>query len=275
MTTGQKIAKCRKDKNLTQENLAGMMGVSRQAVSRWESDLAFPETDNLAKMSKIFGVTADYLLNYGNDGEESANSSVNTEKSNTGINFRDKIKNFHIEYKSKKRVGNLPLVHINIGAGRTANGVFAIGLKSKGIVSVGLLSCGILSIGLLSFGLISFGSVAIGLLSAGSFATGIIALGAITAGIFAMGAINFGLFSVGASYGWFVAIGDRAYGGIALGSTVASGRIFSATTEQFTGLKNEIYIYFNEIPSVFLLFTRWCREIFENILNGAITLGGY
>ena len=44
MTTGQKIYECRKNAGLTQEELAEKLGVSRQAVSKWESDAAFPET---------------------------------------------------------------------------------------------------------------------------------------------------------------------------------------------------------------------------------------
>ena len=44
MTLGSKLAQERKLKNLTQEQLAELLGVSRQAISKWESDLAFPET---------------------------------------------------------------------------------------------------------------------------------------------------------------------------------------------------------------------------------------
>lgn len=272
MTTGQKIAECRKKKNLTQQNLAGVLGVSRQAVSRWESDLAFPETDHLTKMSKLFGVSADYLLNYGNgnsvDGEE------NGERWD-GINLWGSLKNFHIEYKSKRCIGNLPLLHINIGLGRTAKGIFAVGLKSAGIFSAGLLSVGVVSAGVLSIGAFAAGALALGLISAGSLAVGVIALGAVTLGIFALGAVNFGLFSVGAvSFGYFAAIGDRAYGGIALGASSANGRIISVTIERFAEMKEEIYMRFNEIPSAFSLFTEWTRGIFDGVLNGVIKLGG-
>ena len=45
MTFGDKLTKLRKQKNLTQEQLADMLGVSRQSVSKWESDTAYPETD--------------------------------------------------------------------------------------------------------------------------------------------------------------------------------------------------------------------------------------
>ncbi len=46
MTTGEKISMLRRRKNITQEQLAELLGVSRQSVSRWEMDQAFPETEN-------------------------------------------------------------------------------------------------------------------------------------------------------------------------------------------------------------------------------------
>lgn len=63
MTTGEKIAFLRKKADLTQEQMAEILGVSRQSVSRWEIDMAFPETDKLIKMSKLLHCSIDYLLN--------------------------------------------------------------------------------------------------------------------------------------------------------------------------------------------------------------------
>mgnify|MGYP003443729085 CR=1 FL=1 len=62
MTTGEKISKERKLLNYTQEQLAVLLGVSRQSVSKWESDIAYPETDKLVKMGKLFDCSLDYLL---------------------------------------------------------------------------------------------------------------------------------------------------------------------------------------------------------------------
>lgn len=62
MTLGEKISKLRKENNITQEQLASMFGVSRQAISKWESDVAYPETDKLLKMSEVFKCSLDYLL---------------------------------------------------------------------------------------------------------------------------------------------------------------------------------------------------------------------
>ena len=53
MTLGEKLSKLRRENNYTQEELAEVLGVSRQSVSKWESDLAYPETDKLIKMGKL------------------------------------------------------------------------------------------------------------------------------------------------------------------------------------------------------------------------------
>lgn len=63
MTTGEKIAILRKKKNLTQEQLAEVLGVARQSVSRWEMDVAFPETEKLIKLGKLLDCSIDFLLN--------------------------------------------------------------------------------------------------------------------------------------------------------------------------------------------------------------------
>ena len=62
MTLGQRIAECRKKKGLSQEGLGEKLGVSRQAISKWEADGAVPEVDKLIGMSKLFGVSVGWLL---------------------------------------------------------------------------------------------------------------------------------------------------------------------------------------------------------------------
>lgn len=62
MTTGEKLALLRKKKGVTQEALAEILEVSRQSVSRWEMDAAFPETDKLIKLSKLYECSIDFLL---------------------------------------------------------------------------------------------------------------------------------------------------------------------------------------------------------------------
>ncbi|HIT32589.1 MAG TPA: helix-turn-helix transcriptional regulator [Candidatus Enterenecus stercoripullorum] len=75
MSMGSKLAQARRKHNLTQEQLAEQLGVTRQAVSRWESDTAYPETDKIVRMSEILGVSCDWLLR---DGEDSPDGSAPT-----------------------------------------------------------------------------------------------------------------------------------------------------------------------------------------------------
>ena len=62
LTTGQRIAQCRKALSLSQEGLGEKVGVSRQAISKWEADAAMPEIDKLIALSKLFSVSVGWLL---------------------------------------------------------------------------------------------------------------------------------------------------------------------------------------------------------------------
>ena len=62
MTTGENIAALRREKGFSQEALGEKLGLSRQAVSKWESDQAVPTMDNLVELSRLFGVPVDTLL---------------------------------------------------------------------------------------------------------------------------------------------------------------------------------------------------------------------
>lgn len=62
MILADKIIKHRKQNGWSQEELAEQLGVSRQAVSKWESAQSIPDLDKILKLSSLFGVTTDYLL---------------------------------------------------------------------------------------------------------------------------------------------------------------------------------------------------------------------
>ena len=62
MTFGEKLQTLRVRKGLSQERLAEELGVSRQAVSKWERDETLPETEKVIRISDYFGVTLDHLL---------------------------------------------------------------------------------------------------------------------------------------------------------------------------------------------------------------------
>lgn len=61
MTLGEKISFLRQGKGISQEKLAELIGVSRQAVTKWENGNANPDTENLIRLAEIFGVSLDEL----------------------------------------------------------------------------------------------------------------------------------------------------------------------------------------------------------------------
>ncbi len=63
MKLSDKLIELRKEKGWSQEEFAEKLDVSRQAVSRWENETALPDAQNILRISKLFNVTADYLLN--------------------------------------------------------------------------------------------------------------------------------------------------------------------------------------------------------------------
>lgn len=72
MNLGETIYKYRTLKNLSQGELAEMLGVSRQSVSKWENNSATPDLDKIVKLCEIYGITIDELVK----GEESDTASI-------------------------------------------------------------------------------------------------------------------------------------------------------------------------------------------------------
>ena len=62
MTFAEKLSNLRRSHNYTQEQFADLLGVSRQAVSRWEGETAYPETEKIIRISEMFDCSIDYLL---------------------------------------------------------------------------------------------------------------------------------------------------------------------------------------------------------------------
>jgi len=259
MKFNEKLQALRKEKGLSQEALAELLDVSRQAISKWESGQSYPETEKMIALTEMFGVTLDSLIKDGEIERDSGNIASDPFWQRRGNYF---------EYKSKRTWRGNPLVHVNIGLGRRAKGVIAVGLISKGIISLGLLSIGVLSFGLLGIGVIGIGVLGVGLAALGSIACGVFALGAIAAGIFTLGAISIGMFSVGAlSIASHVAIGDYAYGHIAIGRVPSgehiieveeSARLFSdISRNQVRTLLDEVY------PNLWSGIKNWLVNMFR------------
>lgn len=76
MTLATKLVSLRKEKGLTQMELAEKLNVSRQAISRWEVGAAVPSIDNLKVLTELYGVSIDYLLNDIDNGENQKGESV-------------------------------------------------------------------------------------------------------------------------------------------------------------------------------------------------------
>ena len=64
MTIAEKIKKLRKDNNMTQEDLSEKLNVSRQTISKWETNVVIPDADNIVSICKLFNITTDELLDY-------------------------------------------------------------------------------------------------------------------------------------------------------------------------------------------------------------------
>ena len=202
----QRLYELRRKAGLSQEGLADLVGVSRQAVQKWEAGTSKPDLDNLAALAGYFQVSLDYLIT-GREPER-----VPPPPSTTVIHHYYRP---CFEYKSKRTLFGLPLIHINCG----------YGLRwARGILAVGNVATGVFAFGGVSAGLFSLGGVALGLLLAlGGVALGTIAIGAVAAGLLAWGGVVLGWLSVGG-----VAKGVYAMGGVAAGSRVAMGGLASA-----------------------------------------------
>ena len=304
MTLGEKIYSLRVKNGLSQEAFGEKLGVSRQSVSKWETDQSVPELDKIVMISELFTVTTDYLLKesvaepaFGQwkgttaaegsgqwngastaaggsgqwkkaSGAEQASDlwgeSSDTEQDAYECRGRAVVKRgFSYEYKSKRSWRGMPLVHVNIGFGRSAKGVIAIGLAAKGIVAIGLAGLGVITLAPVGIGLLlSAGVVAIGGIALGDFAIGVVAIGAFCVGLFSMGALAVGQFSFGAiAIGQQVAVGDVARGDIALGFSEATGTVFQQITGKQGGFdpQDVLRAIDEHVADYWFIFKQWIK----------------
>jgi len=203
----ERLYTLRKERGLSQEDLANEVGVSRQAVQKWESGAAQPSLDKLTALARYFGVTLDWLVN----GEETPGSA---RVAPVVVNhYHNEL--WHYEYKSQRTLWGMPLVHINL----CANGL----CWARGVVAIGNVATGLFSLGAFSAGLFSFGAISVGLLSLGALVLGLVSAGAVAVGLLAWGGCALGLVSIGGA-----AIGQYVVGGVAVGGKLAIGGVASA-----------------------------------------------
>ena len=82
-TLGTMIATLRKEKGMTQLELAEKMGVTDKAVSKWERDLSCPDVSSIPKLAEIFSISVDELMQVKEEGKEEAGQSKISEIVNT------------------------------------------------------------------------------------------------------------------------------------------------------------------------------------------------
>ena len=215
-----RLYQLRKERGLSQENLADVLGVTRQAVQKWESGASRPDMENLIALAKYFDVTLDWLLT----GAESAPA----EPAGQTIIHYNYYHAFCYEYRSRRTLFGLPLIHINLGRGLClAQGIIAIGNVAAGGLALGGISLGAVSLGALSLGGLALGGLAAGTIAVGGFAVGLTAWGGISLGILAVGGLANGVYAVGGvANALRIAIGSLASAPLAIGDSPSGAQTF-------------------------------------------------
>ncbi|MDE6241493.1 MAG: helix-turn-helix domain-containing protein [Anaeroplasmataceae bacterium] len=212
MTFGEHLIQLRKEHNLSQEDLASQIHVTRQTISKWELGITVPDMDILIDISKLFHISIDELVG-------------NKEEKKVEIKSKSKV----YEYVSKRKVFGVPLVHVHFGVGLyRAKGIIAIGNIATGVVSIGLLSIGVFTLGLLGLGLFTWACFSLGLLvSLGAISIGALAFGGVAVGLFSFGGLSIGLYSFGGcAIAKNIACGGYANAHIAIGDMCQGDFIF-------------------------------------------------
>lgn len=107
---GEKIKTKRREKNLSQEDLARELGITRQAISKWETDKATPTMTNLRELSEVLGVDMAYFIGQANDEKKEVK--------------KDEVEEQKEEKLSKKRIIGKGLWDIFIYACLCGIGIF-------------------------------------------------------------------------------------------------------------------------------------------------------
>ncbi len=108
-TFGQRFARLRKNRGLTQEELGTKLGLSGQAVSKWENDLSMPDVSLLVQLSELLGVSLDELL-----GKEQPITRVVPEGERKNIN--DLVLKIRVDSAEGDKVTvNLPMGLVKVG----------------------------------------------------------------------------------------------------------------------------------------------------------------
>lgn len=214
----------RKKRGMSQEQLANEMGVSRQAISKWESGSSMPEISKLIELSEFYGVSIDFLLK----GSDKESTNIDGELRGLAEGIREITGgDSGYFYESRTKLFGLPLVSINISGFRYRWGFYRRKLRhARGILAVGDVATGVVSVGIFSAGIISIGVIAAGLLTLAILGVGLLCFGIMALGLFSMGVVSIGYIAAGvASMGY-----KFSYGVAALSKELALGVAACADT---------------------------------------------
>ncbi|MGE8207451.1 helix-turn-helix domain-containing protein [Heyndrickxia sp. NPDC080065] len=128
MTISERIQNLRKARGISQEGLADKIGVSRQAVSKWESKQSSPDLDKIVLLSDFFEVTTDYLLK-GTENEKKQTKNINAHIFTaiaTGLNFIGLILAWLFWYEKQQVMVAIAIGFIFIALGLM---IFAVGMN--------------------------------------------------------------------------------------------------------------------------------------------------
>ncbi len=224
----EKLYQARKQKGFSQEDLASLCNVSRQTVSKWETGQSVPDANSLVALSRALDLSIDYLLD-----NERGSPQLHSD-------YQELLKAeeaYHtFEYRSKKELFNIPLVHIHFTrrmmspygmirrtSAKTAKGIIAIGDRAIGLIAIGYLAIGIFSLGIVGFALLGLSVIQFGFYSFGILSIGFLAVGIIALGIYALGIVAIGL---------KVAIGIATIGEIAIGVSARGSKFVMSLKDQ-------------------------------------------
>ena len=250
MTFQERLYSLRRGKGLSQEELAHIVGVSRQAVQKWEAGTSRPDLDNLTALARCFDVSLDYLIL----GQEPTVPGSAADEGPVSAP-EPYLSPFLFEYRSRAALFGLPLVHIKLarwGVCR-AKGILAIGNVATGVVALGGLSIGVVSIGGFSLGVAALGGGAVGaLLAIGGLALSLVlALGG--------GAVSLCYALGGGAIAGQIAAGGGAIAPIAIGDG-ALGH-FPFTTD-LAGLPGNAARFREAVQALFPHTPRFLVELF-------------
>lgn len=257
MTLGNKLSRLRKENNYTQEQLAEILGVSRQSISKWESDISYPETDKLIHLSNLFGCSLDYLLkdtvesndygkksgfyysdsNYANLGSEYSDSNYanvgskysDSNYANSDPNYSDAYSNAYYaktdysdsdySYGKSKKYSQLDVLDsgLNIVKEHLRERKSKKTFCGLPLWHIGRNAKGIIAIGLNAKGVLAIGMKATGIISFGMLSLGIFSLGMLSISLIALGMMSLGVLAVGCFAVGIFSVGAISAGIIALG----------------------------------------------------------